>query len=72
MCDMEPYNKQQQPDDRQDHRPEKVNTDDRSEPIDDKEALKAHSADTEEGLRRALIEQLGGGDDTARPAPNEY
>lgn len=39
--------------------------------IDEKEALKYHSADTPEGLSRALNEQMGGSDCSVRPNPNE-
>lgn len=40
--------------------------------LDEKEALKYHSADTPEGLSRALNEQMGGGNTTVRPNPNEW
>ncbi len=39
--------------------------------LDEKEALKLHSADTPEGLRRALSEQMGGAEAVVRPRPNE-
>lgn len=39
--------------------------------INEKEALRDHSADTPEGLSRALNEQMGGTDSTVRPRPNE-
>ncbi|OLY91242.1 hypothetical protein SAMN05444008_112117 [Cnuella takakiae] len=39
--------------------------------VDEKEALKLHSADTPEGLSRALNEQMGGGNTPVRPHPNE-
>lgn len=39
--------------------------------LNEKEALKYHTADTPEGLSRALNEQMGGGNAPVRPGPDE-
>ena len=73
MCDMEPINKQPEHNDQEAPQNERINLNDYdNSTIDEKEALKAHSADTPEGLHKALVEQMGGAEETVRPNPNEF
>lgn len=51
---------------------ERINLNDYNSDLNDKEALKAHSADTPEGLSKALNEQFGGTSNTVRPEPNNF
>jgi hypothetical protein len=55
-----------------DRRKERINLNDYDGVIEDKEALKAHAADTPEGLSRALNEQFGGTSNIVRPEPNNF
>ncbi len=69
---MEPNNKHPQQSNEERAKNERINLNDYNGEIDYKKALKAHSSDTPEDLRRVLDEIFGGGSGPVRPDPNNY